>query len=55
MTPAAASGANPASTSSECLVADTYSLTDAQLAESIEFIEEIGTIAGYISSRYKLM
>lgn len=28
--------------SAEYLVADTYSLTDAQLADSIEFIEEIG-------------
>ena len=26
----------------ENLVADTYSLTDAQLADSLEFIEEIG-------------
>lgn len=43
----AASNTNTGSTSSEHLVADTYSLTDAQLADSMEFIEEIGTIARY--------
>lgn len=47
MAPAPIPDANAASTSSEYLVADTYSLTDAQLAESMEFLEEIGTITSH--------
>lgn len=35
---------NATSSTSEYLAADTYSLTDAQLADSMEFIEEIGMI-----------
>lgn len=42
MAPSPDTNAASASPSSEYLVADTYSLTDAQLADSIEFLEEIG-------------
>jgi hypothetical protein len=53
MAPAPASDVKVGSTSPEYLVADTYSLTDAQLAESMEFIEEIGKIV-VASSRWEM-